>query len=60
MKNDTQVGHQTEHRTTGSDPSINWDDVRLFLKAAEHSSFRAAAAEVRLSVNVFRRRIEAL
>ncbi|HEX3951020.1 MAG TPA: LysR family transcriptional regulator [Steroidobacteraceae bacterium] len=60
MKNGTQVVHGTEHRALEPGAAINWDDVRLFLKAAEHSSFRAAAAEVRLSVNSFRRRIEAL
>ena len=60
MKNGTQVAHEVEHRGLEPGASINWDDVRLFLKAAEHSSFRAAAAEVHLSVNAFRRRIEAL
>jgi len=48
---------------TGPDSGLarlNWDHLRLFLSAARTGSFRAAAAEERISVNAVRARIARL
>jgi DNA-binding transcriptional LysR family regulator len=59
------MDQKTEQVVTGMEHSdrandLNWEDVRVFLRLSELKSFRAAAAELRVSTNALRRRISAL
>ncbi|PWB79840.1 MAG: LysR family transcriptional regulator [Methylocystaceae bacterium] len=51
---------KTQRRAAGAFPQASWDDLRLFLRCAEHGSFRKAAREAALDSATMIRRISRL
>lgn len=52
---------QEERRdASAARPPLDWESVRIFLEVVRHGSFRSAAEQLNLSVNVLRRRTEEL
>jgi DNA-binding transcriptional LysR family regulator len=40
--------------------TLDWDSIRIYLEVARHGSFRSAAEQLGLSINLLRRRIDEL
>ncbi len=47
-----------EHQPADVQPSVDWDNARIFLEVVRCGSFRSAAEQLGQSINVIRRRVD--